>query len=252
MQKRYNRNRIYLSDENQKQIQDFKILLGGAGIGSVVAECALRLGFENITIVDGDVVEESNLNRQDYEMSDLGRSKAEALKDRLLRINPEANIRAIHAFLDEKNMTDIVPGHDVAINALDFKDRVPFEFDKLLAKEGVAVIHPYNIGFGGLAIVVKPESSSLNEISDKALGFEKKVVEYVSDYFKYWAAPKLWIENVLRAYEREEGALPPPQLPIASWIVGGMCTDILFRLATGKFVKTFPKFYYYSAGDDLC
>jgi len=38
-------------------------LLGGAGIGSIIAECALRFGFENIVIVDGDRVELSNLNR---------------------------------------------------------------------------------------------------------------------------------------------------------------------------------------------
>ena len=61
---RYSRNRIYISDEEQQRIKQVHILLGGAGIGSIIAECALRFGFENITIVDGDKVDESNLNRQ--------------------------------------------------------------------------------------------------------------------------------------------------------------------------------------------
>ena len=63
---RYSRNRIYISDEEQEKIRNVRILLGGAGIGSVIAECALRMGFEDIVIVDGDKVELSNLNRQNY------------------------------------------------------------------------------------------------------------------------------------------------------------------------------------------
>lgn len=54
---RYNRNRIYIPTLVQEKIKDVNILLAGCGIGSVIAECALRMGFENITLVDGDNVE---------------------------------------------------------------------------------------------------------------------------------------------------------------------------------------------------
>jgi len=67
MEERYIRNRIYVSDDEQEQIRTTRLLVGGAGIGSVIAECALRFGFEDIVIVDGDKVELSNLNRQNYE-----------------------------------------------------------------------------------------------------------------------------------------------------------------------------------------
>ena len=77
---RYSRNRIYVSDKEQLRIRDFKIVLGGAGIGSIIAECLLRFGFETLTIVDGDIVEESNLNRQNYTYNDIGVSKVKALK----------------------------------------------------------------------------------------------------------------------------------------------------------------------------
>ena len=63
MEERYIRNRLYVLPEEQQLLKDFHILLGGAGIGSIIAECALRFGFENITIVDGDFVEESNMNK---------------------------------------------------------------------------------------------------------------------------------------------------------------------------------------------
>jgi tRNA A37 threonylcarbamoyladenosine dehydratase len=49
MEERYSRNRIYVSENEQSVIKNTRLFLGGAGIGSVIAECALRFGFENIT-----------------------------------------------------------------------------------------------------------------------------------------------------------------------------------------------------------
>ena len=46
MEKMYSRNRIYIKPDEQEKIKLFRVLLGGAGLGSVIAECALRLGFE--------------------------------------------------------------------------------------------------------------------------------------------------------------------------------------------------------------
>jgi tRNA A37 threonylcarbamoyladenosine dehydratase len=68
----YRRNFLYISESNQEKIKNFRILIGGCGLGSVIAECALRLGFENLTVIDGDKVELSNLNRQNYTQKDIG------------------------------------------------------------------------------------------------------------------------------------------------------------------------------------
>ena len=54
---RYDRNRIYISAGQQERIRSYRVFIGGAGIGSLVAECALRLGFEHITVVDMDSAE---------------------------------------------------------------------------------------------------------------------------------------------------------------------------------------------------
>ena len=128
---RYSRNRIYIPPENQDRIRQARILLAGAGIGSIIAECALRLGFEKITIIDGDKVELSNLNRQNYTVADIGQYKAEALCRRLKSINPDADIRHVNAFINEDNVKGMVDGCDIAVNALDFKDRTPFVFDEI-------------------------------------------------------------------------------------------------------------------------
>src|SRR5690606_39476281 len=86
----YVRNRIYLDYSQQEVIKETPILIAGCGIGSVIAECALRLGFENLTIIDGDIVEESNLNRQNFIENDISQSKVEAIKLRLEQINSKA------------------------------------------------------------------------------------------------------------------------------------------------------------------
>lgn len=99
---RYARNRIYISNAEQDDIRNCKIFLAGCGIGSVIAECALRIGFENITIADGDIVEESNLNRQNYIYSDIGLSKSNSLSRRLYDINPAANISLHNCYLIEQ------------------------------------------------------------------------------------------------------------------------------------------------------
>lgn len=243
---RYSRNRIYISEEEQEKIKHVRVLLGGAGIGSVIAECALRLGFENITIVDGDKVEESNLNRQNYVHSDIGKYKAEALSKRLLKINSEAKVLIINAFINNENVEEIISGHHIAINALDFKDDTPFVFDRICSQKMIPVLHPYNFGWAGFLTIVKPGGYQLSELSKDANGFELKVAEFVSRYGAFWNMPVSWLEKVIEEYCTEVGVLPPPQLSIASWIVAGHCVNAMFNLATGREVKYFPKFYFSS------
>ena len=186
---RYSRNRIYVSDEEQEKIRCAHILLGGAGIGSIIAECALRFGFENMTIVDGDKVEMSNLNRQNYVKADIGKYKAETLCKRLLKINPDAEIKYINTFIDKENVENIISGHHIAINALDFKDRIPFEFDRICSEKMIPVLHPYNFGWAGFLTIVKPKGYQLSEISQNPNGFELKMAEYVSRYGTFWNMP---------------------------------------------------------------
>ena len=246
MSERYNRNRIYIDEQEQAIIKGIPIVVGGSGIGSVVAECALRLGFENITVIDGDSVEQSNLNRQNYTESDIVKEKVFAIQSRLRAINKDAIINVHNCYITEKNIEEFVRGHKVAINALDFSSDIPFRFDQVCKAHGIPVLHPYNLGWGGLAIVVDPEGMSLAGITD---GDERRlnelaVAEYVSDRLKHRRTPQYWLDEVIEKYLQEEEQLCPPQLSIASWAVASMCTHILFNLATKKKVKVCPEFYF--------
>ncbi|MDF1695523.1 MAG: ThiF family adenylyltransferase [Saprospiraceae bacterium] len=244
MEARYSRNRIYLNAEEQEKIKNYPILLGGCGIGSVIAECALRLGFENITIIDGDQVELSNLNRQNYTVEDINKDKTAAIESRLKAINTEANIKVHNCFLSAENMADFISDHKIAINALDFSTDAPLEFDRICQENNIPILHPYNLGWGGLVTVIHAQGLSLSALKKPGGSFnEVNMVEYASSYLQFWGSHTTWIDEILDKYKREKEPLPPPQLSIASWTVAAMCTHLLFNIATEKEYKKFPEFY---------
>jgi len=99
-------------------------IAGLGGLGSSVAVALARAGVGRLVLVDYDVVEPSNLNRQQYFVDQVGMPKTEALKDNLARINPFVQIETFAVELDEENMADIFRDVDVLVEA----------FDKAMAK----------------------------------------------------------------------------------------------------------------------
>jgi len=251
MEGRYNRNRIYILKEEQKIIKEVPILLAGSGIGSVIAECALRFGFENITIIDGDQVELSNLNRQNYIETDIHIDKVEALQKRLKSINKDANISIHRKFLNSKNVKSYIKGHEIAVNALDFSSDIPLVFDSICQEQKIPVLHPYNLGWGSLVAVITPDSVALDSSAKPNQKFDEiQMVKYISGYLKFEGHPQKWIDEALKKYLSEDKNLSPPQLSVGSWMVAGMCTHLLFNIATKRKIKKFPAFYFSSIFKD--
>lgn len=239
---RYSRNNVYLSKDEQNRIAKSSILLAGAGLGSYIAECALRIGFENITIIDGDRVELSNLNRQNYLMSDIGYSKTESLLKRLLEINPEANIKVENIFLDENNLQDHIQDVDIAINALDFSSDIPFVFDDYCTANGIKILHPYNLGWSGFVFLIERESS-LRELQSEEM-FEVNVVNYIIQRLDNHETSTDWIKKAMHDYLNQLTPASPPQLSVGSFIIAGMCTKIMKDIVLGNTTKPYPEFYF--------
>ena len=93
----FSRSTALLGETSMTQLQSKRVILFGiGGVGSWCAECLIRTGLTHLTIVDGDTVQPSNLNRQlPATQTTLGMHKVEALRARLLEINPDAEIIAI-------------------------------------------------------------------------------------------------------------------------------------------------------------
>jgi len=113
----------YLKPEQLALIQSKKVGIGGAGgLGSNCAMILVRSGFKNLEIIDQDVVDASNLNRQQYYTAEIGLPKVDVLKKRLLAINPDAAITIHHARWHEGNAENFFKGFDFIVEAFDAAD----------------------------------------------------------------------------------------------------------------------------------
>lgn len=102
----FSRSTALLGETSMTQLQSKRVILVGiGGVGSWCAECLIRTGLTHLTIVDGDTVQPSNLNRQlPATQATLGQPKVEALKKRLLEINPDAEIIAINEYYKPQDL----------------------------------------------------------------------------------------------------------------------------------------------------
>lgn len=104
---------------HQKVKQATVGIAGVGGLGSHVALALARLGIGHLILADFDVVEPSNLNRQQYFINQLGMPKVEALKEILFRINPYIKITVKNVRVDQTNFIEIFGQVDILVEAFD-------------------------------------------------------------------------------------------------------------------------------------
>lgn len=97
-------------------------IIGCGGLGSNVAMMLLRSGVGELSLIDFDVVEESNLNRQLYFQDQLGRPKTDALAETLLRIDPKAKLHLAQHKVTAEDLAELVGHTDVIVEAVDRAD----------------------------------------------------------------------------------------------------------------------------------
>ena len=97
LSERFSRSEALLGAEAMKRLAEARVLVVGVGgVGSWCAEALVRTGLGHITLVDDDVVAESNINRQcPATMETIGRAKVESMAERLRAINPKCEVTPI-------------------------------------------------------------------------------------------------------------------------------------------------------------
>jgi tRNA A37 threonylcarbamoyladenosine dehydratase len=117
--------RLYGEPELQKIQQAHICVVGIGGVGSWVVEGLARSGVRRLTLIDGDEITRSNINRQCHSMeSTIGQMKVEVMKQRVLDINPECEVDTFEQFLDEDNSFDLLlpdkeQPYDCIVDAID-------------------------------------------------------------------------------------------------------------------------------------
>lgn len=151
---RYARQKILpeVGAEGQDRLARAHVLVVGAGgLGCPVLQYLGGAGVGRITVMDGDVVEESNLHRQVlYTMDDLGRPKAEAARRHLLAANPELEVTALVEPLDPANVAAMVGGADLVVDSAD-GFAVSYTLSDECLRQGKTLISASALGQSGYA-----------------------------------------------------------------------------------------------------
>ncbi len=162
---RYCRNQQSLSNIDQIRLLNSHVaVIGQGGLGGTVTEILARIGIGRLTLVDADIFEESNLNRQLLSTIDvLGSSKAEAGKKRVQSINPAIEVTAITSYLDSNNGLDILSGSELAVDCL---DSIPSRFDleEVCQYLKIPLVSAAIAGSTGQAMVIFPGDVGLRHI----------------------------------------------------------------------------------------
>lgn len=137
---RFERTKRLIGSDKLAELKDSKVLIVGVGgVGSYAAEAIARAGIGKIAIMDGDVIELSNINRQLIALEeDIGKFKADVMGKRIKSINPEAEVTVIREYYSLKS--DIcLANYDYIIDAIDsVKEKI--DLIESSTNQGVRVI----------------------------------------------------------------------------------------------------------------
>jgi len=139
-------------------------VIGCGGLGGHLLELLARIGVGHLVAVDGDVFDETNLNRQLLsEVSLLGMKKAEAARRRLAQVNPRVEVHAVPAFLTEESAEELLRGCDVVLDGLDSAEARK-TLSKVCGKLEIPLIHGAVSGWVAQAAISLPGDGLIDRL----------------------------------------------------------------------------------------
>ncbi|RLG28231.1 adenylyltransferase [Methanosarcinales archaeon] len=154
---RFARQIMIFGEEGQEKLKRAKVFIAGAGgLGSPVSIYLAAAGVGRIRIVDNDVVELSNLNRQILHWEkDVGRKKVESGREKLEATNPDTLVEALHVTIDENSVSRLVGDSDLIVDAMD-NFPVRYMLNRTALSKGIAFFHGGIYGFEGQVTTIIP------------------------------------------------------------------------------------------------
>ena len=162
---RYVRNRDAVSVEEQLKLAESRVaVVGAGGLGGQVILLLARVGIGHLVVVDHDLFDETNLNRQALSNREsIGRPKSEVAVATVGSINPGVEVTPYQVKLDTSNAREILDGSDVVVDAL---DNVPtrFALEKATKALKIPLVHGALAGFEGQMMTIFPEDPGLKNL----------------------------------------------------------------------------------------
>lgn len=172
---------IFSEDEQEKLRTTPIVIMGCGGLGGTIIEQFVRSGFEKISIIDQDVFDETNLNRQIRSNLDtINKSKVEVTKSAMEKINPNVDITPYNLTVNQENISEVLEGNEILIDAVDnVYTRVLISREA--KKQGMTFVHSAVEKTLGQLTVFGPDSITYEELFKlKSVG--KPLNEEVKEY----------------------------------------------------------------------
>lgn len=245
------RNLGYIESKTQNRVAESTVLIAGCGIGSTIAEAAVRMGFRKFILIDGDHVSLSNLNRQAYRFSDVGLLKTEALAAHLRSINPEAEIQEVPIYLNADNISQYVAKSDLIFDTVDFLDLpaiLALHDQCLLQKKHLITVMAAGWGAGAMYVPpsdrktawfrdffsVPEELSASVTHSQLYAGFFQKIAPYLD--------PTILNAMATALKTMEDGKpCPAPQVSAGAFAAAALAATMAYRVLSEKPVTAAPE-----------
>lgn len=180
------RAELLFKKEGLTKLQNANVLIVGmGGVGSFAAEFIARAGVGNMTIVDGDVVDITNINRQLPALhSTIGLPKVRIVGDRLMDINPELQLTRIEEFLSPERAFEIVTeDYDYVVDCI---DSITPKLNLIIAAKRKRVKIISSMGAGGKMDVAKVKVADINSTTNCFLAktIRRRLKEFKIDKLK--------------------------------------------------------------------
>jgi len=155
--KRYARQLPILGVEGQRKLKNTKVLVAGVGgLGSVEAIYLAAVGVGKLVLVDNDIVELSNLNRQILHWTDdIGKAKPISAAEKLRKLNPNVEIEVVTEGITRENVEELLKKVDIVIDGLDNWE-TRFLIDEAAYRLGKPYVYAGIHGFQGQVTIIVP------------------------------------------------------------------------------------------------
>ncbi|HEX6121781.1 MAG TPA: ThiF family adenylyltransferase [Ktedonobacterales bacterium] len=243
----YARNWLFIPTELQARLRQTTLLTAGTGLGSVVATLAARVGFTRFVLVDGDVVERSNLNRQAFTQAHLGQNKAEATAEIIRAIVPEATVESVPRFVTADDVAAIVGQGDIIINTIDLDNLAFLKLNQAAREAKKPVLFPINLGWGGALLVFPPEGLSLDEylaLAPGQAGTEAVATQLIMRILQgIPGGIPPYLAALLPSFQSRDPASWPydPQLGVATHLSAALSVRAAVALVAGEPLRVAPE-----------
>ncbi len=162
---RYLRNMHTYTIKDQIRLLDANItVVGLGGLGGMVVEILSRAGIGTLTLIDGDVFEDHNLNRQLMSRPDLlGTRKTVAAQKRVYQVNPSIKVIAVDSFITKSNSEQLIRGSHLVVDCLD-NIKTRFILENAAKSIGIPMVSAAVAGLSGQVTTIFPEDTGLEMI----------------------------------------------------------------------------------------